>query len=142
MFKRIILILVLSLSSVGLDDAKAQTAETYRSYASTYLKTAVTHSLEAYQKAQSSGSNDAYVAYFYSLYAKYYSEVSAWLGLIGNTTIAAIFDQYAYTVSTYGLQRAWQTYRDSTSANSTSAYYSYLYTYLGNLYSYYASIYR
>ncbi len=140
MFKRLILILILSLSFVGLDDAKAQTAADYRSYASTYLKKAATYALEAYQKANSSGSSEAYVAYFYSLYAKYYSEVSAWLGQFGNTTVAAIFDQYAYTISSYGLQRAWQTYLDSTAANSTSAYYSYYYTYLGNLYSYYASI--
>lgn len=140
MFKRILLILILSLSSAGLDVAKAQTAADYRSYASTSLKSAAKYALEAYQTAKSTGSNDAYLAYFYSLYAKYYSEVSVWLGQFGNTTVAAVFDQYAYVISSYGLSRAWQTYLDSTAANSTNAYYSYYYTYFGNIYSYYASL--
>jgi hypothetical protein len=141
MAKRLILILALSLLLFAPNDAKAATPTGYRPYANSYLKLALTYALKASQSATSSYPNDAYLAYFYSLYANYYSEASAWLAQYGNT-VADLYAYYAYLYSSYGANHARQAYQNSSAANPSGAYYSYLYTYLGNVYAYYAHLFK
>ncbi len=140
MIKRLILCLILILSLAGADTAKA--AGPYRSYADTYLQSAVSYALETYNSAGSANSNAAFYAYLYSLYAKYNGQISAWLAAYGNTTITDLYNYYSYLFSTYGLSYAQQAYANSSGANSTSAYYSYLYSYYANLYAYYAYVFK
>jgi hypothetical protein len=136
MSKRFILCLILALSFAGADPAKA--ASPYRSYADTYLQSAVTYALETYTSADSANLYPAFYAYLYSLYAKYNGQVSAWLAAYGNTTLTDLYNYYSYLFSTYGLTYAQQAYLNSSGANSTSAYLSLLYSYYANFYAYYA----
>jgi hypothetical protein len=142
MFKRFILCLILILSLSGADHAKAAGYSPYRSYADSYLKSAVSYALETYNSAGSSNSSSAYYAYLYSLYAKYNGEISAWVAAYGNTTLTDLYNYYSYLFSSYSLTSAYQAYANSSGANSTSAYNSYLYSYYGTVYAYYAWIYR
>jgi hypothetical protein len=142
MLKRFILCLILILSFSGAAPAKAASLTPYRSYADTYLQSAVSYALETYNSADNANSYPAFYAYLYSLYAKYNGQISAWLALYGNTTITDLYNYYSYLFSTYGLSYAQQAYANSSGANSTSAYYSYLYSYYANYYAYYAYVFK
>jgi hypothetical protein len=137
MFKRLLLAIA-AATLLAVQPASASAKSAYRDLAQQYLTKAVDFAREVYTNATAANSTEARLAYFYSLYSKYYGQVRDQLEALGYTSLADVYDTYASQLAalaqTYGLS-AWL---KSAAATSPTAYLSYLYNYLGYLYTYLA----
>ena len=142
MFKRLILILIASLSLSTPDTATASAGSDFRATANGYLTSAANYALAAYSSGGKPGSLAPLLTYLYSLQAKYSGEISALLDQAGNTTLRDLYNRISSTLSASALAQASKTFIESTPANLVNAYNTYIAAYLGNLYSTYATFFK
>jgi hypothetical protein len=140
MFKRLLLCLVLALMLSGPGGMKARAVSPYTNYVLSYLNTGLIYAQNAYASSTPANSTEAYYAYFYGLYAKYYATLSSYLSQNPGNSGLDPFAYYTFLYSFYSQKFGLDSYLKSSGLGAPTAYYSYFYNYYAYIYSYYAYV--